>query len=175
MMLTDTGADMRGDVKILAGLLAAGWIGLSSTVVSAGEWKYGEDFRGNSELQYLEGGKTTFYIGCGRAFGLHVHYPRNARKSGPATITISAGKASMAFKGEFQEADKEMATEFLQWDLGFRRQDPELYGKRWKAMLSRLLDLLGSGKPLVISAGKDSYQLPPNDAKNWREPFDGCG
>ena len=166
---------MRGDVKLLAGLLAAGWIGLLSTTASAGAWKYDEDSRGHPQLQYLEGSKATFFIGCGRAFGLHVHYPGKAGKSGPASISISAGKASMVFKGEFQEPDEEMATEFEQYDLGYRRQDPELFGKRWKTKLTRLLDLLGSGKPLVISAGKDSFQLPPNDAKDWRKPFDGCG
>ena len=166
---------MRGNFRLLAGVMAAASIGLWSTAVLAGTWKYGEDPRGNSELQYLENGKALFYIGCGRAFGLHVHYPGKAKKDGAAAITITAGKASMNFKGEFEEPDAEMATEFLQWDLGFRRQDPELYGKRWKAMLSRLLDMLGSGQSLTISAGKDSYQLPPNDAKNWREPFDGCG
>jgi hypothetical protein len=167
---------MRGDAKILAGLLTAGWIGLSSTAAAAGAWKYGEDSRGHPELQYLANGKATFFIGCGRAFGLHVHYPGIAGKSEqPASITISAGKASMVFKGEFQETTEDMATEFLQWDLGYRRQDPELFGKRWKAKLTRLLDLLGSGKPLKVSAGKDSFQLPPNDAQNWREPFDGCG
>lgn len=166
---------MRGNFTLLAGLVAAGWIGLWSNAALAGAWKYGEDFRGNSELQYLEDGKTIFYIGCGRAFGLHVHYPGKARKSGPATITVAAGKASMVFEGEFGETDATMATEFLQWDLGYRRQDPELFGKRWKAKLSRLLDLLESGKPLTVSAGKDSYRLPPNDAKDWRKPFDGCG
>ena len=60
-------------------------------------------------------------------------------------------------------------------DLGFRRSDPEIFGKRWKAKLMRLADLLGSGLPLTISAGKDSFQLPPNDSQNWRELFDGCG
>src|SRR5689334_18003663 len=68
----------RGDVKQLSGLLSAGWIGLSSTAASAGAWKYDEDSRGHPQLQYLEGSKATFFIGCGRAFGLHVHYPGNA-------------------------------------------------------------------------------------------------
>jgi len=32
-----------------------------------------------------------------------------------------------------------------------------------------------SGEPLTISAGKNSYQLPPIDAANWRRPFERCG
>ncbi len=31
---------------------------------------------------------------------------------------------------------------FVQWDLGYSRQDPELFGKRWDRHLSRLLDLI---------------------------------
>jgi hypothetical protein len=31
------------------------------------------------------------------------------------------------------------------------------------------------GEPLTISAGKDSYQLPPIHAAGWRTPFERCG
>lgn len=106
---------MRASFRMLAGLLAAGLVGLSSSASLAGAWKFGQDPRGNNELQYLEDGNATFYAGCGRALGLHVHYPGKARNSGPASITIASGKSSMAFKGEFEETSDTMATEFLQW------------------------------------------------------------
>jgi hypothetical protein len=162
---------MRATLRCLA---IVGSIGLTSAA-SAGTWKYGEDPRGNSELTYTEDGKAKFYIGCGRAFGLHVKYPGTAKKSGKASITIATAKAKMNFDGEFEEPSADLPTTFLQWDLGFRRQDPELFGKRWKAVEKRLFDLLESGEPVTISAGGNSYQLPPNDAQGWRAPFDGCG
>ena len=151
---------------------------LMSAIVApamAGTWKYELDSREHSILSYEEDGKATFLIGCGRAFGLHAKYPGQARKSGDATITLASSGKSMTFKGEFEEPDDESATTFLQFDLGFRRQDPELYGKRWKVQRDRLLDLLNSGKELTISAGKASYKLPPVDAKDWRKALGGCG
>jgi hypothetical protein len=50
-----------------------------------------------------------------------------------------------------------------------------VYGKNWLALRSRLYALLGSAKPLTISAGKDSYQVPAIDAAGWCAPFEGCG
>ena len=117
----------------------------------AGSWQFGRDTRGNPELKYVEDGKGTFYIGCGRAFGLHVKYPGTAgEEDEPATITLSNGKSSMSFKGEFETPFEDMATTFRQWDLGFARQDPDLYRKKWKVVRDRLLDILDSGKPLTI-------------------------
>ena len=162
---------MRLGTKRLAALAS---IALS-TAVNAGEWKYGQDPRGHDELTYHEDGKITFYMGCGHAFGLHARYPGTPSKSGNATIVISNGKTSLTFKGDFEEPDDELATQFGQFDLGYRRQDPRLYRKKWKAEAAKLYDLLGSGRPLTISAGKDHYQLPPVDAKGWRAPFDQCG
>jgi hypothetical protein len=162
---------MRAHLKWLAGLAAIG----VSVAAHAGSWKYGQDPRGHDELTYNEDGKIIFYMGCGHAFGLHARYPGKPAKNGKASITIANARTNITFKGEFEEPDEDMATEFVQFDLGYRRQDLALYGKRWKAEAARLYDLLGSGQPLTISAGKDHYPLPPVDAANWREPFNGCG
>jgi hypothetical protein len=67
------------------------------------------------------------------------------------------------------------ATQFQQIYLGYAKHDDRVYGKKWLALRARLYALLGSAKPLTISAGKDSYQLPAIDAANWRAPFEGCG
>jgi hypothetical protein len=67
------------------------------------------------------------------------------------------------------------ATEFRQVYLGYLHSDPRVYGKKWLAIRARLYTMLGSGRPLTISAGKSSYQLPPIDAANWQAPFEGCG
>jgi hypothetical protein len=67
------------------------------------------------------------------------------------------------------------ATEFAQTYLGYAKQDPRVYGKKWLALRARLYALLGSGQPLTILAGKDSYRLPPIDAADWRKPFERCG
>jgi hypothetical protein len=67
------------------------------------------------------------------------------------------------------------ATEFRQTYLGYAKQDPRVYGKKWLAIRAQLYALLGSGEPLTISDGKSSYPLPPADVANWRAPFEACG
>ena len=61
---------------------------------------------------------------------------------------------------------------FVQWDLGFSRQDRELYGRRrWKRLEARLLDFLDSGRPLTVSAEGKSYELPAIRIRGWKERF----
>ena len=81
----------------------------------------------------------------------------------------------MKLQGEFQEAETDDATTFVQWDLGFSRQNPELFGRRWKQLYHRLLDLIGSGHPLIISSNKGSYRLPPPDVTGWKTGLAECG
>jgi len=177
-MMRDTitmGARMKARMNLAAMVVGASLVALASPS-AAGSWKYAETKSGNPELKYIENGKATFYIGCGRAFGLHVKYPgKPGEEEKPAAITISNGKDSMSFKGEFEKPFEDMATTFRQWDLGFERQDPDLYGEKWKAVRDQLLNLLDAGQPLTISADKDSYKLPPNPARKWRASFDDCG
>ena len=155
---------------LLAGMMAA-------SPAFAGSWTFAlEAAREAPTLRYHDGAKTTFFLACGHVFILRAKYPGQAKKQGlPATITIFAGKQTMNFKGLFVEPDEDLATTFEQGDLGYRRQDPDLYSKKWEALRDKLLDVLSSGEPLTISAGKDNYQLPPVDAKDWRKPFEGCG
>ena len=165
------GARVYVAAALTASLMATG----SSAL--AGSWTYElEKYRQAPTLKYIDGDKATFLMACGHAFALHVKYPGEAKKEGePATITISAGKRKMDFKGEFEDPFEDIAATFVQWDLGYRRQNPDLYTKKWEALRDRLLDLLDSGARLTVSAGKDSYQLPPVDAKDWRKPFEDCG
>ena len=149
---------------------------------AAGAWKYEIVKNDGHELTYTEDGKVTFYLGCGRFFALHVKYPGEAKEEGKARITISAAKKKMAFDGEFVPNVKvevpvpmNFGTEFAQTYLGYAKNDPRVYGKRWLALRSRFYALLGSGEPLTIAAGKSSYQFPPIDAANWRTPFERCG
>jgi hypothetical protein len=165
---------MRASVKLLAGCVALAWIGQLSPA-AAGGWKYAEGSRQNPGLTYSDDGKAMFMLLCGRAFALHLKYPDKAGKDGDASVTLSTPKAQMKIDGQFEELFEDSVTDFVQWDLGYRRQDPELYGKQWKALQAKLLDLLESGEPLTISAGAGSYQLPPIDVRNWRAPFNECG
>ena len=141
----------------------------------AGSWKFETDERTHPILSYSDNGKVEFLLACGRALGLHVRYPGTAASSGKTFITISSGRARMKLQGEFQEAEADDATTFVQWDLGFSRQDPELFGKRWKRLYLRLLDMIDSGQPLVISGTKGSYRLPPPDVPRWKKPLAECG
>ena|SRR5689334_14366237 len=158
----------------LLGLVAA--VALAMPALAAdGGWTFGTEDRDHPELRYVKDGKTIFYVGCGHAFGLHAVYPGAPKKEGEkAAITVATAKARMQFKGEIGEAhddDPPNTTHFLQWDLGYRRQNPALYGAAWRRLENRFLDLLGSGLPLVISAEKKSYELPAVDAPDWKKRF----
>jgi hypothetical protein len=107
---------------------------------------------------------------------------RRGKEGGQGAHYDIERKIQMAFEGEFVppvEVDDpvplKFATEFAQTYLGYAKNDPRVYGKKWLALRARLYALLGSGEPLTISAGKNSYQLPPIDAANWRKPFEACG
>lgn len=141
----------------------------------AGSWKLEFDSRELPSVSYMENGKTVFLLGCGRAFGLHAKYPGTPGKSGKASISIGSARSRMTLLGEFEEADGDDQTTFVQWDLGFSRQDPELFGKRWDRVLSRLLSLIERADPLVISAARSEYRLPRVDAPGWRSAIEKCG
>jgi hypothetical protein len=166
---------------LLTALIVLGCPGLAPAA-DAGSWKYQVIPNDGHVLTFTDDGKVTFYLGCGRGFALQLKYPGEARKEGKARITISNGNTKMTFDGEFVPpvtvevpVPMNFATEFAQTYLGYAKHDPQVYGKKWLALRARLYALLGSGQPLTISAGKDSYQLPPIDAANWRQPFERCG
>jgi hypothetical protein len=161
----------------LLGILAViSCLGLSGAVADDGAWKFQVDERDHPELSYLDNnGKTVFMVGCGHAFAIHAVYPGAPKKDGEkATITIASAKTHMDFAGEIASADEDdppNTTHFLQWDLGYRRQDPNLYEKKWHRLESRLFDLLESGQPLTISAEGRNYVLPAVNAARWRQRF----
>jgi hypothetical protein len=167
---------------LLTVLIVPGCPGLAPAA-DAGGWKYQVVPNDGHVLTYSEDGKITFYLGCGRGFALQLKYPGEAKEEGKARVTIASGNnTKMTFDGEFVPnvtvevpVPMNFATEFAQTYLGYAKNDPQVYGKKWLALRARLYALLGSGQPLTISAGKDSYQLPPIDAANWRKPFERCG
>jgi hypothetical protein len=159
--------------------LAILFAGATGTPAFAGDWKFvADDGGGHAVLTYSEDSKVTFMLGCGHAFVLHVKYPGEAKKDGAATIVLASGKQSMTLKGEFEVPEDESATTFTQVDLGYRRQDPGLYEKKWEKLRDQLLDLMDSGQPLKISAGgnqNSSTTFPPIAAPGWRKALGECG
>lgn len=162
---------LRRSVAALAAILC---LACSQAFTAEGAWKFERDNRDHPILTYSENGKAVFLIGCGRAFGLHARYPATAKKDGKATITLANSKTRMTFVGEFQEPDSDSVTTFLQWDLGYRRQDPKLYGKEWNRQKIKLLDLVTAG-PITVSAEGRSYQMPAVALPDWRAAFEKCG
>jgi len=156
-------------------LVVAGWLCSTVTFAADGAWKFGIDERDHPALSYSRNDKMIFYVGCGHAFGLHAAYPGSSKKKeAKATLAIANGKTRMNFHGEIESAhedDPPGTTHFVQWDLGFRRQDPALYGRKWKRREDQLFDLLDSGRPLTISADGRSYILPAVNIPNWRKRF----
>jgi hypothetical protein len=138
-----------------------------------GAWKFVVDERDHPILTYSENGKEIFSVGCGRAFGVHANYPGAHGRKGRAVITIANAKTRMRLKGEIDapEAGETGPAQFTQWDLGYRRQDPNLYEKPWHALKDRFFNLIDSGGPLTISAEGGKYVLPPVDAPNWQARF----
>lgn len=141
----------------------------------AGSWRLEFDSRELPSLSYAKDGKIVFQIGCGRAFGLHAKYPGVPAKSGKASISIGAGHSRMSLIGEFEEPNGDDQTTFVQWDLGFSRRDPELFGERWDSVRSRLLSFIEKADPLIISAARSEYRLPRVDAPGWRSAIEKCG
>lgn len=164
---------MRLSSKVLTFFAVVNSIG--SAFASDGSWKFGIEERGNPELRYSQKNRTVFYVGCGHAFGLHAVYPGAHKNAGEkTTITIANANTRMKFKGEIEARHKDDpagATHFAQYDLGFRRQDPDLYEAKWKRLEARFLDLLDSGQPLTISAESRTYVLPAVNAPGWKKRF----
>jgi hypothetical protein len=172
---------MRDGLTLPAILIAVGWLGLAPASAITG-WKYQVIPNDGHVLTYSEDDKIIFYLGCGRGFALQVKYPGTARKEGKARVAISNAKTKMTFDGEFVPPVKvevpvpmNYATQFRQSYLGYAKNDPRVYDKKWLALRTQVYALLGSGEPLTISAGKDSFQFPAIDAADWRKPFERCG
>lgn len=163
----------------LLGLVAAlSWLGLSAAIASdrpskdewKGAWRFEIDRQDRPWLGFYDtGGKTVFRIGCGTHFELDAVYPGEAPKQDhtEASITIGNGKTQMDFAGfsySGPESFPPNTAMFNQPDLGH----PELAEDKWRALENRVLDLVGSGQPLTISAEGKSYVLPATKASRWR-------
>jgi hypothetical protein len=116
----------------------------------------------------------------GTHFETDAVYPGAAPKEDhtPASITIANGKTQMDFAGFTYLLDGPRfegwppnTTMFDQADLGYARDDPELYQDKWHALENRVFDFLDSGHPLTISAKGKSYVLPLVNAPRWRARF----
>ena len=169
------GDGMQVSPRLLALCAVGAWLGSSGAFAADGVWTFDTKDRGHPTLQYKENGKSVFHVGCGHAFAIHAVYPGTAKKpDDKASITIAIAKMRMSFAGEIDSAwpdDPPNTTHFLQWDLGFKRQDPELFGKKWKRLESRLFDLLDAGQSLTISAEDRSYVLPAVNVPGWKARF----
>ena len=149
-------------------------LGASAVLAAGGAWKFELDRQDQPSLSYLDNnGNTVFMVGCGRAFAIHAVYPGAAKKDGEkATIRIAGAMTQMDFAGEIDSGFADgppNTTHFVQWDLGYSRQDPNLYERKWHRLESRFFDLLDSGQGLTISAEGRNYVLPAVNASRWRQ------
>jgi hypothetical protein len=142
-----------------------------------GSWKFELDRQDQPALSYYDtSGRRIFGIACGVHFEMNAVYPGAAPKEDTSgSITIANGKTQMDFAGNiYPHAEVEMPTDrpfFNQADLGYARDDPELYQDKWHALENRVFDFLDSGRPLTISAEGESYVLPPVNVPRWRARF----
>jgi hypothetical protein len=166
--------------RLLCVLTATAGLALSAASATGesgkGTWKFDTEDQGHPRLANWENDKTVVMIGCGHAFAVHAVYPGATMKDDEkATITIANGRTEMKLDGIIESRFAEMSppntTHFVQWDLGFTRQDRELYGRRWKRQEARLLNFLDSGRPLTVSAEGKSYELPAISIRGWKQRF----
>jgi len=167
---------MRPSMSKATLLAIAGCFTVNVSLAGEGAWTFATADRGHPELKYSKDDKSIFYVGCGRAFGIHAVYPGPRKQDGTiVAITLSNSQARMELKGEIAsgyEDDPPNTTHFVQWDLGFRRQDPDLYAEKWRKIERRLFDLLDAGKPLTVSAEDRSYTLPAVNVRDWKTQFE---
>jgi hypothetical protein len=132
--------------------------------VRKGSWKFEMDRGDNPMLAYDDtSGKTIFRVYCGTHFETDAVYPGAPKQDwAKVSITIANGKTQMDFPGLFYTPDPPNITSFNQPDLGYVRDDPELYKDKWHALENRVFDFPDSGQPLTISAEGKSYVLPPS-------------
>jgi hypothetical protein len=175
---------MTTHAKFLAILVAASRLGLSTTVAAGGTskdtwkgaWKFEIDRQDQPALSYYDTrGKTVFRISCGAHFDMRAVYPAAPKRDDTkVSITIANGKMQMDFARRHRRRFRVRpahTTIFDQPDLGYARDDPELYEDKWHALENRVFDLLDSGQPLTISAEGKSYVLPPANVPRWRRRF----
>ncbi|MGC2826148.1 MAG: hypothetical protein WA322_18230 [Pseudolabrys sp.] len=173
---TRRGLTMSMYARLLGIAAVVSGLGLSETLLAGDVWKGSWKFEMPQDQPWLgyydTNGKTVFLIGCGTHFEMLAVYPAAPKQDGrqSALITIANGKTQMDFAG-FIDAGSENTpphtTIFDQADLGY----PELDEDKWRALENRVLDLLGSGQPLTISAEGQSYVLPPVNVPRWRARF----
>jgi hypothetical protein len=184
-MFADLGLARSMHLRLLGIAAVVFSFGLSEALpaddVWKGSWKFEIDRRDNPMLAYYDtSGRTIFRIYCGTHFETDAVYPGAAPKEDhtPASITIANGKTQMDFAGftylldgPGSEGWPPNTTMFNQADLGYARDDPELYQDKWHALENRVFDFLDSGHPLTISAEGKSYVLPLVNAPRWRARF----
>ena len=172
---------MTKPAGLLQLVVALTWLGSSaataaggpSTDMWSGAWTFDMDRQDRPWLVFSDPhGKTVFRIGCGSHFELDAVYPGSVptQEHTEASITIGNGKTQMDFAG-FTYASPESfppsTSMFNQADLGH----PGLADDQWRVLEDRVLDLLGAGRPLRVSAEGKSYALPPIKASRWRARF----
>jgi len=176
---------MRTCARWLGLVVALSWLGLSAAAAAGGPpknvwrgaWTLEMDRYDRPWLTFNDAShKTVLRFGCGTHYELDAVYPGQAPKQDhtEATITIGNGKTQMDFAGFTYAGPENFPPDtawFNQADLGH----PELTDEKWAALEGRVLDLLGSGQALTVSAEDKSYVLPPTKASRWRARFQkGC-
>jgi hypothetical protein len=150
-------------------------LGLTAALAAEGAWKFEIDRQDQPSLSYLDSNhKTVFWVGCGAHFLMRAVYPGAPKKDDDkATITLANRTTHMDLAGEIEAYDDlpPHTTGFVQADLGYARDDPELYEEKWHALEARFFDLLDSGQPLTVAAEGHSYALPAIKINRWRQRF----
>jgi hypothetical protein len=152
-------------------------LGVSIALTAGNGWQFELDRQDQPSLSYRDSnGNTVFYLGCGGHFVMDAVYPGAVKKDdAKVSITIANADTRMNFAGVIFSAGltdgPAHATVFSQADLGYARDDPNLYEQSWHDLENKFFDLLDSGKQLTISAEGKSYVLPAVNAPQWRQRF----
>ena len=142
--------------------------------VEKGNWNFSRENREHPQLEFVQDRKVLFYLGVGRAYGLHIACPGPRHPDGPAKLTISTPLGRKVLRGEFTDGSDDFknpaATYFLQWDMGFDRSQEDGMDKAGEEFV-RFLNFLASAREITIDVDGHTMVLPRVTVANLRTRF----
>lgn len=132
-------------------------LALISALKADGAWKFLD--QDNEHVQYVDGDRTIFWLGCSKYTGFSAVYPDQSRKGGQAKVQLANGKTALNFTGTLQPDDNGTV------DITVILDDVSV------KPVDQVVALLGAGLPITVSAAKGSYALPAPTIEDFKKRF----
>jgi hypothetical protein len=135
---------------------------LVSVAEATGVWTFADNQ--NTHVQYHEGRRLVFQMGCSRLVGFDVFYPDQSRKEGEAEVELSNGKTTLQYQGELYvpESDSDSGV--------FDHNAVMLFVELQDA--DELLTLLTAGLAITVTTDAGKILLSAPDIKDLKGRWD---